>query len=149
MHPPPVVRAQAAKRSPPQVQAFFVGLAHPLPSAHSSSARDVTPCVLGGGFTFLFASSPRMRLKVLQEESCEERSWSWVRAKTPRFLESTCCRRRQLQAEAARSTVGPHGPRVHTLATTTGRAGSRDGRRRPNAGLLGAALPPCVRNGEV
>ena len=64
-------------------------------------------------------------------------------------LESTCCRRRQLQAEAARSTVGPHGPRVHTLATTTGRAGSRDGRRRPNAGLLGAALPPCVRNGEV
>ena len=28
MHPPPVVRAQAAKRSPPQVQAFFVGDAY-------------------------------------------------------------------------------------------------------------------------
>ena len=27
--------------------------------------------------------------------------------------------------------------------------GGRDGRRRPNAGLLGAALQPCVRNGEV
>ena len=36
-------------------------------------------------------------------------------------LESTCCRRRQLQAEGARSTVGLRGPRAHTLTTTVDR----------------------------
>ena len=64
-------------------------------------------------------------------------------------LESTCCRRRLLQVESARSTVRLHGPRVHTLATIAGRAGFdtvRSVRTRTSSAWL---YRPCDVDGEV
>ena len=64
-------------------------------------------------------------------------------------LKSTCCRRRLLQAEGARSTVCLHGPQVHTLATIAGRAGFdtvRSVRMRTSSAWL---YRPCDVDGEV